>query len=265
MLSEKPIGMNAGTSQQDTGRAMALSRDHGRDVIRHRLASPQGHSYLSDAVLGGIDGCVTTFAVVAAAVGAGFSSIVIIVLGFANLLADAFSMAISNYQGVKTRQDEVERARQTEQQHIENIPQGEREEIRQIFAAKGFEGELLERVVGVITNNREVWVNTMLTDELGIHPVTQSALRAALATFTAFLIVGAAPLVPFLVGADDRSFIWSTIAAAAAFFAVGAFRGRMLERRAISGGISTLLTGGAAAAVAYLVGWWLRRQFGVAA
>jgi VIT1/CCC1 family predicted Fe2+/Mn2+ transporter len=192
--------------------------------------------------------------------------VVIIVLGFANLLADAFSMAVSNYQGVQTRQDEVERARRTEHRHIEKVPHGEREEIRQIFAAKGFEGELLERVVHVITSNRDVWVNTMLTDELGIHPVTQSPLRAALATFGAFLLVGAAPLLPFLIliGDGSNKFLLSGAAAACAFFAVGAFRGHMLQQNSIRAGMSTLLTGGAAAAVAYVVGWWLRRQFGVA-
>jgi len=189
-----------------------------------------------------------------------------IILGFANLLADGFSMAISNYQGVKTRQDEVERARRTEHGHIDKIPQGEREEIRQIFAAKGFEGDLLERVVHVITNNREVWVNTMLTDELGIQPVTLSPIRAGIVTFASFLLVGAAPLLPFLFVANNANspFMMSAGAAAVAFFAVGAFRGRMLEQRAIMGGLSTLVTGGAAATVAYLVGWWLRQQFGVA-
>jgi VIT1/CCC1 family predicted Fe2+/Mn2+ transporter len=176
-------------------------------------------------------------------------------------------MAVSNYQGVKTRQDEVERARRTEHRHIENVPHGEREEVRQIFAAKGFEGELLERVVHVITSDLDVWVNTMLTDELGVQPVTQSPWRAALATFGAFLLVGAAPLLPFLVLAGDgrHTFILSGAGAACAFFAVGAFRGRILQQGSIKAGLSTLLTGGAAAAVAYVVGWWLRRQFGVVA
>jgi len=257
--------MNGEIPRPDSGRAR-LSSEHRRDAIRSRLARPQGHSYLGDSILGAIDGCVTTFAVVAAGVGGGFSSVVIVILGFANLLADGFSMAISNYQGVKTRQDEVERARRTEHGHIDKIPQGEREEIRQIFAAKGFEGDLLERVVHVITNNREVWVNTMLTDELGIQPVTLSPIRAGIVTFASFLLVGAAPLLPFLFVANNANspFMMSAGAAAVAFFAVGAFRGRMLEQRAIMGGLSTLVTGGAAATVAYLVGWWLRQQFGVA-
>src|SRR3712207_5732700 len=74
-----------------------LEAKHRPKVVQRRLAERRRPSYLGDAILGGIDGCVTTFAVVSGAVGAGFSSVVIIVLGVANLLADGFSMAVSNY------------------------------------------------------------------------------------------------------------------------------------------------------------------------
>jgi vacuolar iron transporter family protein len=74
-----------------------LEAEHRPKVVQSRLAERHRPSYLGDDILGGIDGCVTTFAVVAGAVGAGFSSVVIIVLGIANLLADGFSIAASNY------------------------------------------------------------------------------------------------------------------------------------------------------------------------
>lgn len=75
-----------------------LLGDHQPTAVRNRLAAPARASTLPDAVLGGIDGCVTTFAVVSGAFGAGFSPQVALVLGFANLLADGFSMAVSNYE-----------------------------------------------------------------------------------------------------------------------------------------------------------------------
>ena len=53
--------------------------------------------YLSEFVYGGIDGSITTFAVVAGAIGASLSSSIVLILGFANLFADGFSMAVSNY------------------------------------------------------------------------------------------------------------------------------------------------------------------------
>jgi hypothetical protein len=85
-----------------------LEPEHRPEAVRRRLAERRGQSYLGDAVLGGIDGCVTTFAVVAGAVGGGFPGLVVIVLGFANLLADGFSMAVSNYQGTKSQRERVE-------------------------------------------------------------------------------------------------------------------------------------------------------------
>jgi vacuolar iron transporter family protein len=61
--------------------------------------------YLSEFVYGGIDGAVTTFAVVAGATGARFSAQVILVLGFANLIADGFSMSVGSYLSTKSEQE----------------------------------------------------------------------------------------------------------------------------------------------------------------
>jgi VIT1/CCC1 family predicted Fe2+/Mn2+ transporter len=205
-------------------------------------------------------------AVVAGAVGGGFSGVVIIVLGFANLLADGFSMAVSNYQGTKSQLERVEEARRSEERQIRKIPAGEREEIRQIFAAKGFSGETLERVVETISNDPRLWVGTMLTEELGLEAEGPNPLRAALATGAAFLVVGLLPLIPFLIPnltADTRCRA-SAVAAVFAFFAVGAAKGIVLKRPVLRSGVETLLTGGGAALLAYVVGSWLRATFGVA-
>jgi hypothetical protein len=156
-------------SERGAGRRERLEAEHRPEAVRQRLLERRGQGYLGDAVLGGIDGCVTTFAVVAGAVGAGFSGLVIVVLGFANLLADGFSMAVSNYQGTKSQLERVEEARLSEERQIEEIPSGEREEVRQIFAAKGFSGDTLDSVVEVITKDRGLWVDTMLAEELGLE------------------------------------------------------------------------------------------------
>lgn len=130
-----------------------VAEDHRPDVVRRRLASGQGHDDLAGGVLGGIDGCVTPFAVVAGATGGALSPLVGLIVCFANLVADGFSMAVSNYHGTRSERDRVERTRRTEAQHIAQVPEGECEEIRQISAQKGFEGETLERVVDTITAN----------------------------------------------------------------------------------------------------------------
>lgn len=221
---------------------------------------------MGDAVLGGIDGCVTTFAVVSGAVGAGFSAAVVIILGFANLLADGFSMAVSNYLNTKSQLEAVEKARRMENRHIDQIPEGEREEIRQIFARKGFGGEVLEKIVQVITSDRKLWVETMLVEELGLQISGPRPVRAGLATFFAFGVVGLIPLLPFLVpGAETAAdrFFASAVMTAVAFAGVGLVKGWVVERPILRSGVETLSIGGGAAALAYVIGLLLGNAFGI--
>ncbi len=240
------------------------SDQHRPDAIRRRLAAGSRHDYLADAVLGAIDGCVTTFAVVAGATGGALSPLVVIILGFANLLADGFSMAVSNYHGTRSERDRVEQTRRTEERHIDQIPDGEREEIRQIFAAKGFEGEVLERIVETITSNRRLWVNTMLTEEHGLQLEGPDPVRAGAVTFVAFVAVGLVPLLPYLVPgiADGAAFTASGVMAAIAFWGIGWVKGQRLRLPRLRSAWQTLWTGAAAAALAYGAGWGLQTLFG---
>ena len=200
---------------------------------------------------------VTTFAVVSGVVGAQLSPSIIVILGLANLLADGFSMAAGNYSGTKAELDLREHLAAVERRHIEQDPGGEREEVRQIFARKGFTGKLLERIVGVITGERGRWVKTMLAEEYGLPIEDRVPLRAALSTFSAFLVCGAAPLMPFLIGLK-HPFSWSVGLTAAVFFTIGSAQSRWSVYPWWQTGFGTLGIGGVAAALAYLVGYLLR-------
>ena len=264
MTTRNSAGHDAAGSSETSSSERALSAEHHPDRIRERLAQPEEHSYLGDAILGGIDGGVTTFAVVSGAMGGGFSHLVIVVLGFANLLADGFSMAVSNYLGTKSERENAEEVRRTEQRHIEEHPEGEREEVRQIFAAKGFDGKILDEIVATISEDRRTWIDTMMREEHGMRLVTPTPWRAAVATLVAFILVGLVPLVPFLWPgiAMTSAFIASAIATAVAFLGVGLVKGKVLHRSPVRSGLETLLMGSGAAIVAYFVGHWLRQTFG---
>ena len=250
--------------KQTSDTKRTLESDHLPHAIELRLSRRRRSSYLGDAVLGGIDGCVTTFAVVAGAFGAGFSGIVVAILGLANLLADGLSMAVSNYLGIRSQHEELEEARRDEERHIADHPEGEREEIRQIFATKGFTGETLEKIVSTVTQNRGLWVDTMLREELGLHLEARDPIRAGLATFAAFVAVGLIPLLPYILPTpSEHRFLMSAIITPLAFAGVGFAKGVVLKRSIWKSGLQTLLVGGAAAAVAFLVGNWLRQAYGV--
>lgn len=207
-------------------------------------------------MLGGVDGVITTFAVVAGSAGGRLSIGTIIVLGLANLVADGFSMGISNYLGTKSRQEEVERARADEAWQIDAHPEGERQEIRAIFARKGFGGGMLDRVVEVITSDRKVWIDTMMEQELKLSEIAARPMRAGLVTFAAFAVCGFIPLLPFFLGSEAERglFVMSTAMAATTFFVLGAAKGIVLHRAPVFAGLQTLLIGGAAAGLAYGVG-----------
>jgi vacuolar iron transporter family protein len=236
-----------------------LAQAHRPEAIAARLDRGPGANYLRDAIYGAIDGAVTTFAVVSGVVGGGLPVAIIIVLGMANLLADGFSMAASNYLGTRSELERRERLRREEHRHIREVPEGEREEIRQIFRRKGFEGETLERAVEAITSDEQRWVETMLQEEYGVPAEEGHPLIAALVTFAAFLLVGSVPLMPFLVGLLSSevagiAFELSVSMTAVAFFIVGAIKGRYVEQPWYRSGIETFLLGAAAAGLAYGVG-----------
>lgn len=242
-----------------------LITEHHPDAIRTRLGRSIPPSLFSDAVLGGIDGCVTTFAIVSGTVGAGFSASVALVLGIANLIADGFSMAISNYEAIRAQQEFTESIRLNEEEHIEKIPVGEREEIRQIFQQKGFTGDVLEKIVDTITNDRSLWVDTMLVEEHGLLKDNLNPFKSSTTTFFAFLFVGATPLIPFMIPGLEMQvqFFISSCLAGIMFFLIGATKSIFFAKPIMRSGLKTLLTGSAAASLAFISGYVLRVVFGI--
>ncbi len=240
----------------------ALEHSHTQQAIHDRLARGPRSSYLRDWIYGGIDGAVTTFAIVAGVVGADLSAAVVLLLGFANLLADGFAMGAGNYSGTKAERDNYVRILDIEQKHIALVPEGEQEEVRQIFAAKGFSGSDLERIVAVITSDRALWAKTMAVKEYGLSPTPRSPAYAALSTFGAFITCGLVPLVTYLSAGGLASCIAAT---SATFFAVGAIKSRWSPLPWWRSGFETFLIGVSAAAVAFAAGFGLKVLFNLPA
>lgn len=234
-----------------------MEHDHSPESIRARLKAGPVASYLRDWVYGGIDGSVTTFAVVSGVIGAQLAPSVILILGGANLVADGFSMAAGNYSATRTERQERETVRAIEERHLDHDPEGEREEVRQICVAKGFTGPELESIVGVITSDRKRWIEFMLTEEYGLALQVRSATKAAWSTFAAFIVCGLVPLFPF-VFSIPHAFVISIAMTLAVFFGIGSAKSRWLTVPWWKAGLETLTTGALAAAFAYIVGVLLK-------
>lgn len=234
---------------------------HTKKTIRqyfdkHRRRS----SYLKDIVYGALDGIITTFAIVSGVTGASLAFIIILILGFANLIADGISMGVGNYLGTKSERDYYKTERRREEWEVKNIPEGEREEIREIYRKKGFKGKELERIVTVITSDKKLWVDEMMTYELGLMEERKSPAKAGLATFLAFIAAGFVPLISYVLAISfapiaPHSFIVAVILTAITIFVIGSLRTLVIDKKWYIAGLEMLLIGGAAAIAAYYIGF----------
>ena len=234
-----------------------MEHEHTPEAIRQRFASGPRRSYLRDWVYGGIDGIVTTFAIVSGVVGARLSPHIILILGSASLIADGFAMASGDYLATRSEDEEFHHAEAIEHRHIDGCPEGEREEVREILRRRGVPDELLDQVVASITADRDLWVQMMIRDEYGLPEAVRSPWRAALLTFSAFLLCGFVPLIPF-VAELRNAFPIACIATGLMFVLIGALKSRWSIQPWWHSVLATLAIGGAAATVAYLIGAWLR-------
>lgn len=221
--------------------------------------------YLREFVYGGIDGAVTTFAVVAGGHGANLEPGILIILGFANLLADGFSMSVGAYLSAKSERDNYDKHEKIEYWEIENVPDIERDEIVEIYREKGFKGELLDRIVDHICSDKDLWVSEMMKDELGMMRDSKSPFKIGLATLVSFILVGFIPLMVYLWNfffpMEVNAFLWTSILTGLAFLIVGWLKGIVNQTSTLRSIVETVALGLLAAVVAYYVGDLLENFF----
>ncbi len=233
----------------------------------HELADGEPHKqdqgqYIKSLVYGGLDGIITTFAVVAGVAGAALSSGVVLILGFANLIADGLSMAIGDYLSTKAENEYNQAEREREQWEVENHPEGEKKELIELYTAKGIAEEDAQKMVDIISKNKKAWVDIMMVEELGILETDESPLKNALVTFFSFALFGFLPLVAYLLSiafdsVRNNQFFVAGVLTGLTLFALGALKVRITERNWFISGLEMLMVGGIAATAAYLIGYFL--------
>lgn len=222
-----------------------------------------GGQYLGEMVYGGLDGIVTTFAVVSGVAGAQLGTSVILIMGLANLLADGFSMATGAYLSAKSEQEYYRREWERETWEVQHFPEGEQEELLEIYRQRGYSDEDAHQLVDIQSRDRERWVRAMMVDELGMLEEEGNPLVNGLVTFGAFVIAGSVPMLIYLLGLvvpipAQAAFPISIILSGLALFGLGAAKVLVTRLNPLRSGLEMLVVGGLAAVVAYAVGALLK-------
>ncbi len=264
-MAQQDKRLNEAKDAFKSGNVEASKKAHSREKIQ---ASAESHktasgAFIGEAVYGALDGIVTTFAVVAGVAGAKLPSHVVLILGFANLIGDGLSMGVGSYLSTKSKREYQKSERARELWEIEHYPEGEINEIREIYRKKGFEGDDLERVTKIITSDKKIWVDTMMYEELGIVNEEGHPFFNGLSTFIAFAIAGFIPLLFFLLGREipsmaPYSFTMSMVLTGITLFVIGSLKVLVTQTNWWKSGLEMLIIGGLTAVGAYTVGFLLQ-------
>ncbi|MFH1284328.1 MAG: VIT1/CCC1 transporter family protein [Candidatus Peregrinibacteria bacterium] len=239
-------------------------KDHPKVKIGN---GDKNYNWLPDFVYAGIDGSVTTFAVVAGVVGASLSTTVILILGFANIFADAFSMSTGKYLSDKSNKEIYKRIEEIEFRHLKEKTKVEKEEVREILKKYGFKGKNLETATETITSNPKAWVDLMMRNEFKMCRESVHPMKGAITTFVSFVAVGFIPLIAYTFNSllklsQSALFITTCVATLSALFMVGAIKSKFSPKNWFISGLETVLIGGLAASIAYLTGVFLKYLIG---
>ncbi len=214
-----------------------------------------GEFRLSDVILGGQDGLVNVLGVILGVAAATADTRIVIAAGLAATFAESISMGAVAYTSTLAENDRYHSEREREYRHIDLAPDVEVEEIRDIYRKKGFDGEMLEKIVEVITSNPDVWVNVMMAEEFQLTPPEKSkALNSALLVGFSALAGSFIPLFPFFFWTVKLSIILSILIAALTLFIVGAYKARVTVGKPFRSGMEMAMIGTLSALAGYVVG-----------
>lgn len=235
--------------------ASRKAHDAGTGGEPHRTG---GGSYIKSFVYGGLDGTITTFAVVAGVAGASLSSNIILILGFANLIADGIAMAFGDILSTRAEQQYHAAERAREEWELENYPEGEKLELKELYIEKGLSAEDSDTLVEILAKYPDFMIDVMMKDELGIIEDDDSPIFNGLVTFGSFVVFGFVPLLVFVVQRfvewDINSMFWACALTGLTLFGLGVSKSRFSSVKWWKSGAEMLFLGGLAAVAAFYIG-----------
>ena len=184
---------------------------------------------LSDVILGGQDGLVSILGLLLGLSVATSSTKIVIAGGLATIIAETISMGAVAYTSKMADKEHYAAERLREIREIKEFPDIERQEIVDIYMTKGFKGKLLDDVVKHVTSNEELWVDTMMRDELDLIPVVKRDVYVYSATVGLSTLIGAMlPLVPYFFLSVHVALYSSLVLASLILAMVGVYKARLI-------------------------------------
>lgn len=226
---------------------------------REKIVHNSKGKYIKSIVYGGLDGIITTFAVVAGSVGGELSFKVVLILGFSNLLADGFSMAVGDFLSTKSQNEYEKTVRHKKQVDIMQNPEQEAERIKDSFTEQGIDEQDANLLVTTLAKYEKPFVNQIMKMEYGSSTTEDSPLKNATVTFLSFSIFGIVPLLIYVLsmyipGLLQNAFYIAALLTGMTLFILGAAKSKITQSNWLRSGFEMLLVGGLAALVAYGVG-----------
>lgn len=231
-------------------------QEGGAHHEEHKMGQGQ---FVKSFVYGGLDGIITTFAVVAGVAGANLSSSIVLILGVANLIADGISMAFGDYLSTKAENEYKAAERERETWEVRNYPEGEKQEMVELYIEKGIDPADAKIAVEALSKKEKPWVDIMMVEELGLVEDQESPLKNALVTFGSFVFFGAIPVLTYVVALfvpffAANTFVTACVLTGITLFILGTLKIFFTRETWYRAGAEMLLLGGIAAGAAYWIG-----------
>lgn len=239
-------------------RSEALKHHKMHVEARQKFGGP----LIKDAILGGQDGLVNVLGIVLGVATATQDMRIIFVSGLAATFAESISMGAVVYTSTKAAKEYYYAELERERREIETVPELEIEEIHEIYYNKGFRGKQLEEIVKKVTSNKELWLDTMMTEELRLFPDEyEEPLKKGIFVGIASVIGSFIPLLPFFFFSVTHAMYASVLICAGILFGVGVIKAKWFELSWWKAGVEMALIG----TVAALIGYGIGTIFGVSA
>lgn len=244
-----------------------MKNDNELSIFEKHLIEEHNKSHFTDnlkeVVYGGIDGIVTTFAIVA-----GFSGVsmldggslnipivVVLLFGLANLLADGFSMAVGEFLSARAEKKLYFKEYKKELREIKGNTEFEYDESIDLLRKQGMIEEDAKKIIYVYKKYPHFWTDFMMRYELEMSHPDQSQFRGAAITFASFLFFGIIPLIPYMVKFQACNlFIVSYVFTCVALLTLGWLRAKFTKENVLLSIGEIVGLGTVAAMIAYFVG-----------